>query len=223
MKFAGFFVPLFLGLLLFGCVSQAPSRGSTERNQAGTEITVQERVVAQYVCPDGSIQNSSEACSRSAPAPIVTTQASETTAITAAPTQPITPALSLLIVSPTDQGNKIHNSVVEITNNGDNKITDLVFDVELYKDGQLVLAETGALYLISSADIFGISSVEARSSVRGHLNLFWYNNNIPHFTDGTYTLKVIVRKGADATPLASDQKDVIVIDEVKQMMNQISG
>jgi hypothetical protein len=113
-------------------------------------------------------------------------------------------SLSLTIVIASDTTRYFHNPAITVSNEGDNDVTNLVIEAELYKEGTLVESDSDALFLAGGNSI---TSVPAGKTAKGYLNIMWYGDNVPA---GTYTLKVSVRRGADATPLASDSATVTV-------------
>ena len=113
-------------------------------------------------------------------------------------------SLSLAIVTATDTARYIHNPVITVSNEGDNDVTNLVIEAELTKGGTVIESDSDALFMAGGSSI---KSVPAGKTVKGYLNIMWYGGSV---TDGTYTLKVTARRGADATPLSSDSATVTV-------------
>ena len=146
---------------------------------------VQTKEITRYQCQDGTVKEKLSECV-SVNVEIETLEQNE-------------PDLSITINNPSESTYKLHNPTVTSSNQG-GTITNLVMDVELYKNSELIRANTGVAYLSGSTRI---NSIEEKDSVKGYLNVHEYD-----LTKGTYTLRVIARKGASATPLATAEKQV---------------
>jgi len=162
-----------------------------------TESTVS---VTKYQCYDGTIQSKLNDC------PSISYVESSTTPIIEDTVANID--LSVTINSASSTSSYIYEPVITLTNAGNSAVSNLVIDVEAYRDGKLIASEVGVTYISGSTYI---TSVPAGESVKGFLNLMIYNGSNNDFTSGTYLLKVIIRKGASATPIATAEKTVEII------------
>ena len=113
-------------------------------------------------------------------------------------------SLSLSIVTASSNARYIYQPVITVTNDGDTDVSNLVIEAELSKGGTVIESDSDALFMAGGNSI---KSVPAGKTVKGYLNIMWYGGSV---TDGTYTLKVTARRGADATPLSSDSATVTV-------------
>ncbi|MBR9676871.1 hypothetical protein GOV04_01925 [Candidatus Woesearchaeota archaeon] len=155
-----------------------------------TETKTIEKIVTKYQCANGIIVESISEC----PSTSIETQVSTNT----------NPDLLITINSASDTSRYLHNPTITVANEG-SSVSDLVFDIELYKNSNLVAVDTDVIYESGSNYI---TSVPSNDAVKGYLNVMIYNGNTEGFTSGMYTLKIIVRKGISAKPLATAEKQV---------------
>jgi hypothetical protein len=127
-----------------------------------------------------------------------------------APTQTQTTKidLSATITSASIGSQYIVEPILILTNAGSSAVSNIVIDVELYRGGKLIVSQAGVLYVSGTSNF--IESVPAGESTKGWLNLHIYKDNTNDFTPGTYLLRVIIRKGASAVPIATAEKTVEV-------------
>jgi hypothetical protein len=152
--------------------------------------SLQIKEVTKYQCSDGTIKDKISDCSSVA----VETEVNNKNE----------PDLSITINSASTTTRYLHQPTITISNEG-GAVDKLVYDVELYKSSKLIVTDTDVLYKSGSTSI---RSIDSGDSVKGYLNVMIYSGNTEGFTTGTHTLKVIVRRGASATPLATAEKQV---------------
>lgn len=171
--------------------NQEQSKKTTSTVPAINVQTDQEQTEAvNYRCVDGSMKDNLEDCP---PIPNVTQP------------QPDIIDIRATINSASDERRYIHNPTLTLTNAGASTVDNMVFDVEIYLGGKLITSETNVLYLSGGSSI---ESIPAGESTKGYLNLMIYERNTNGFTRGTYLLRVIVRKGTYANPIAVAEKTI---------------
>jgi len=218
MKNFAIFVLLVLGALLFGCINGSPAvkENTTQVVSVQPQTVVQERIVAQYVCADGSVESSRQACIDKLRNPI--NSSNVTSQSVSAPNLTSTYNVSLVIQSTSDLPLSIHNPLIRVINNEPYDLTDLVFVAELYRQHTLINSTvvTFNSELAHGGVISGRIAPPATSGggetyqppALGWLTLFWNSKGIPNFSPGTYTLKVLIRKRNSDVTIASDQKEI---------------
>ncbi len=169
------------------------------------------QTVVKYQCADGSFVDSANLCPRSdtqtncpeldCSAYGVEVQSENTNTEIKSVSEP---NLLITINSASDTTRYLHNPTITIANEG-GAVNNLVYDVELYKSSKLIASDTDILYKSGSTSI---RSIDTGDSVKGYLNIMIYSGNTDGFTTGTHTLKIIVRKGASAKPIATAEKEV---------------
>lgn len=115
--------------------------------------------------------------------------------------------LEATIFSTSTEKTTIHNPILILKNNGRSEIENIGIDAELYKGNELIVAKSVVSYR-ANIDTY-IHEVPPGESVRGELIIYWYNGNV-ELPPGRYLLKVLVRKGANAIPIAIAEKKVTI-------------
>jgi len=169
------------------CIVQCPQCPECIYNETTCAGFVNTITVTKYVCQNGTVVNNLSSCQSK---------------ITQTP-----PSLSLAFVSASDTTRYIHDPTITLTNNGQSAVNNLVFDVETDQGGQLIEAETDVYCLAGSTSVVGVN---AGQSVRCYLNYMVYSGTNSNFGTGSTTVKVTVRQGADATPLATAEKTISI-------------
>lgn len=207
-------IPLIIGILIFvvilflilSKVSNCPECSKVElaekiidcpKLDCSTCPKIQEigETIIKYQCIDGTIADKISDCST------INLISDESNHLENTVEEP---DLLVTINSPSSSSKYLHNPIITISNEG-GSVTNLVFDVELYRGTKLVASESNVYYMAGGSSIV---SINANDSVKGYLNIMIYNGNSADFTPGNYVLKLIVRRGASAKSLATVEKEV---------------